>query len=258
MKKSQLKQFIKEEILNVLKESVNEDIKVGNKFTTIDYGKTYNWWVTKEDDGLIELDNNNPRWSKFGLATKEFEGLVKSGQFIPVKESVNEAKAKIGSKIKVYRDEWDKKPLTMTLGRKIPNDDDDAYEATYETDPIGMPKRSQKFKLEVAYGMLPHLKKPIWFLLDPSELEDKRTPYKESINEVQQTFDGLIQLAKKVRGFKQVSKQGFSIPYEYGNVEFHDEGYEGSVGVYWYNNDGSDDEDNQPLSVAYRIVKGKI
>jgi len=73
-----------------LKGSVNESIKVGDKFTTIDYGKTYNWWVTKEDDGLIELDNNNPRWSKFALATKEFERLVKSDQFTPVKESVNE------------------------------------------------------------------------------------------------------------------------------------------------------------------------
>ena len=61
-----------------------------------------------------------------------------------LKESVNEAKAKIGSKIKVHRDEYDKKPLTMTLSRKIPGDYDDAYEATYETIPTGIPKRSEK------------------------------------------------------------------------------------------------------------------
>ena len=100
-----------------------------------------------------------------------------------LKEPVNETKAKIGSKIKVHRDEYDKKPLTMTLSRKIPGDYDDAYEATYETIPTGIPKRSEKKTLKVAYGSLGWKNNPIWFLMNPTDLEKKRTPYTESINE---------------------------------------------------------------------------
>ena len=169
MKKSQLKQFIKEEILNVLKESINE-IK---KF--------------KQGDRVHIKGKPGEYYVKSQYKNEKGEEIV----------SIKNPKSNIGS----------------TTGFIVP-------------------------------------------------VKNVEHAVSESVNEVQQTFDGLMQLAKKVRGFKQISKslpvKGFSIPYEYGNVEFHDEGYEDSVGVYWQNDDGSVGEYHQPLSVAYRIVKGKI
>jgi ferritin len=120
-------------------------------------------------------------------------------------ESVNKSEAKVGSKIKVYRDVEDRKPLTMTLGRKIPNNDDDAYEATYEIfDSAGFQKRSREVTLEVAYGWLLRAKKPMWFLMDPGKLDNisKQAPYKESINKfIQKEVKALIK--KKAKPVKE-------------------------------------------------------
>ena len=74
-------QFVNEADEFGVDESVNETIKKGDKFTSIDHGKTINWVVVKYDNGGIELDNDHPRYSRFALSVKDFERKVKNGDF---------------------------------------------------------------------------------------------------------------------------------------------------------------------------------
>ena len=86
--------FLKEKGIN---ESVNEPIKKGDKFTSVDYGKTINWLVVKYDkqSGAIELDNDHPRYSKFALSVKDFNNLVEKGKFKSINESYRRFKKKV-------------------------------------------------------------------------------------------------------------------------------------------------------------------
>ena len=72
---------------------------MGDKFTSVDYGKTINWWVVKHDGGGIELDNDHPRYSKFALSIKDFNNLVKKGKFKSVNEPVNESYRRFKKKV---------------------------------------------------------------------------------------------------------------------------------------------------------------
>ena len=158
-------------------ESVNEDIQPLAVEELTDEA------LTRLRDQFLTT-GTRPNEAEMALLKSVLDEMNKRG----LEESVNEVENKIGSKIKVYRDVDDRKPLTMTLGRKIPNNDDDAYEATYTiSDSVGFQKRSKEVKLDVAYGWLPRAKKPMWFLMDPWKLDkiSKKTPYKESVNEAE-------------------------------------------------------------------------
>jgi hypothetical protein len=72
-----------------LSESINEGkYNVGDKFTTTQYGKTTNWWIDKIKGTSIQLDNDHPTFSKFGLHIQDFDTQVKKKKFIPVNESI--------------------------------------------------------------------------------------------------------------------------------------------------------------------------
>jgi hypothetical protein len=74
-------------------------------------------------------------------------------------------KKRSGSKIKVYRDWDDKKPLKATLGKKIKGDYDDSYMATID---------GEDKEIKVAYGQLSKMEPPrdVWFMMNPSELNE--------------------------------------------------------------------------------------
>ena len=74
---------------DIIEGKVNEGkYNVGDKFTTTQYGKTTNWWIDKIKGTSIQLDNDHPTFSKFGLHIQDFDTQVKKKKFIPVNESI--------------------------------------------------------------------------------------------------------------------------------------------------------------------------
>ena len=82
------------------------------------------------------------------------------------------------------------------------------------------------------------------------------------------SFDDLKNRAKQIKGFEDMGKYGFSVPYQHGEIEieplsisgemtpFHEE----RVRITWIYGDGVGNEDSQisPLSIGYKAVDQAI
>ncbi len=85
----------------------------------------------------------------------------------------------------------------------------------------------------------------------------------EPINEGEETFDDLKKKAKKVKGYKNHGKFGFSIPYSYGDIEIepidkkHSAFNKERIRITWSSSDNTDSQVS-PLSVGYNIVNKEL
>ncbi len=95
---------------------------------------------------------------------------------------------------------------------------------------------------------------------------------KESVNESKENFADLRNKAKKIKGFKDFGHKklgfnkiplGFSIPYEYGNIEIIPKIERNmrspitNIEINWIS-PGNEDSQISPLSVGYKVVDNAI
>jgi len=96
------------------------------------------------------------------------------------------------------------------------------------------------------FGMLQNIdeNKPI---KEDGQWDDKWSP----------SFDDLKNRAKQIKGFEDMGKYGFAIPYEHGEIEIEPQSNSEDVKITWIS-PGNEDSQVSPLSIGYKAVDQAI
>ena len=98
----------------------------------------------------------------------------------------------------------------------------------------------KKFNLKEYIGNNPLLK-------EDGQWDDKWSP----------SFDDLKNRAKQIKGFEDMGKYGFAIPYEHGEIEIEPQSNSEDVKITWIS-PGNEDSQVSPLSIGYKAVDQAI
>ena len=98
----------------------------------------------------------------------------------------------------------------------------------------------KKFNLKEYIGNNPLLK-------EDGQWDDKWSP----------SFDDLKNRAKQIKGFEDMGKYGFAIPYEHGEIEIEPKSNSEDVRITWIS-PGNEDSQVSPLSTGYKAVDQAI